>query len=402
MAGLKYLTAILGLGAFIATEGARAETSPLSIKPEGFGLEINSFTARERAMGEAGMASITKQGLSIPNPSRTAFHDKTSFTATFDTDVDYLQDNATSNRTSSFVLPSLGLNFSLRKYGNLGFYYRQRFERNYSYSPLDPSRPDVLQSFSAEGGVYEVATTYALSPIPSLAFSLGYHFLLGRERLIKPVTFNQFPDSANLYNGENLSDTVSTRSQGGYPSASVTYRNRLFSLAASGALGVSLDQTITHGLTGMINDDKRTADKDLPWSLAVGGAYKLKANQTLVADFSYEPWDESASPLLNPAIHTGLGYEYLGTGGPYEPYYRKIAYRGGLGFERLYLEETDQYFLTAGSGLPLGKRGNILDLAIKYGHRGTLKNNLWTEDLIKISVSLTGVGVWGQPVRKRR
>ena len=34
------------------------------------------------------MASITKQGLSIPNPSRTGFHDKTSFTATFDSDID--------------------------------------------------------------------------------------------------------------------------------------------------------------------------------------------------------------------------------------------------------------------------------------------------------------------------
>lgn len=401
MSGLKLLTA--GFCALLVAETARAETSPLSIQQDGLGIEVSPYTARERAMGEAGMASIQKQGLSIPNPSRTAYNDKTSFTASFDSDVDWLQDETTSNRTSTFLLPSLGFNFSMRKYGNLGLYYRQRFHRNFTFTPADPARPDVLQTFTAEGGVYELAATYALSPIPSLAFSLDYHFLLGRERLIEPVTFNGDPDSTNLYNGENLAgDTVATRSSGGYPSASITYRNRLFSLAASAALETSLDQTITRGITGMISDEGRTRTKDIPWNVALGGALKVKPNQTVVADVSYAPWDENVSTLLNPAFHMGLGYEFLGTGGPYEPYYRKIAYRGGLGFERLYLDETDQYYLTGGTGLPLGRRGNMVDFAIKYGHRGTLKNNLWTEDFIKISVSLTGVGVWGQPVRKRR
>jgi hypothetical protein len=79
-----------------------------------------------------------------------------------------------------------------------------------------------------------------------------------------------------------------------------------------------------------------------------------------------------------------------------------MAVRGGLGFERLYLDETDQYFVTLGTGLPLGRRGNMVDIALKYGHRGDLENNLWTEDFFKISATLTGVSVWGQPVRKRR
>jgi long-chain fatty acid transport protein len=79
-----------------------------------------------------------------------------------------------------------------------------------------------------------------------------------------------------------------------------------------------------------------------------------------------------------------------------------MAFRGGLGYAKEYLDETDLYYLTLGTGLPLGRRGNMLDISLKYGHRGGLENNLWTEDFLKVSATLTGVSVWGQPIRKRR
>ncbi|GEM_PF-1290151 len=389
--------------AALAISSGRAETSPLSIHPEGFGLEVSSYTARERGMGEAGMASITKQGPSLVNPSRTAWNEKTSFAATFESDVDYLQDSQTSNRTSTFVLPMLAMNFQTRLPLNIGVFYRQLFHRNFSFTPLDPANPAAVQSFIAQGGLYEVGGVLAYSPLPQLSLSLGYHFILGRERTIESSKFDGQPDSVQLFNGTNLEgDTLSTRSTGGYPSASVTFRQKTFSLAASGALGATLDRTLQRTVTNMGSQEQTEDQRDLPWKASLGGSYKIRSNQTVVADLAWESWDDKTSPLLNPAFHLGSGYEYQGSGGAYEPYYRKVAYRGGLGFERLYLEETNLYFLTAGAGLPLGRRGNLLDIALKYGHRGTLENNLWSEDFIKLSVTLTGVGVWGQPVRKRR
>ena len=381
----------------------QAEASPLSFLSEGFGIAQSPHESREKAMGEAGMASITKQGLSIANPSRTAFHDKTSFTATADGDVDYLQDPETSNRTSTFIIPAIGLNFSLRKYGHFALFYRQRFHRNYSFTPLNPFQEDAVASFSAEGGLYEAAFTYAVAPIPSLALGLGYHYYMGRERLIEPTEFTGNPRNSELHNGEDLEgDTLFTRSSGGLPSLSMTVRQPKFSLALVGALGATLEQEGKRSITHLISNQKWSGTKDLPWSISGGGAFKPVSNQTVVADFAWESWEDDGSGILNPAYRLGIGYEFQGKGGIYEPYLRKVAYRGGLGMERLYLEETDLYFLTAGTGLPLGRRGSLLDFAIKYGHRGSAKNNLWSEDFVKLSLSLTGVGNWGQPVRKRR
>lgn len=395
--------AVLSLCLLGAAARALAESSPLSIHAEGYGVEQNAFGARERAMGEAGMASITKQGISIANPSKTAFHEKTSFTATADGDVDYLRDGETSNRTATFLIPNIGLNFSLRKFGHLAFFYRQRFHRNFSFTPLEPLQEDAVQTFTTEGGLYEAAVTYALAPIPSLAIGLGYHYYLGRERLIERGDFDNDPSSGDLYNGVNLEgDTLSTRSQGGQPSLSVTFRRPKFSLALATSMGITLSQNGSRSITNLVSNQKWEGSKDLPWSLSAGGAYKLATNQTFVADFAWQGWEDEGSGILNPSYKTGFGYEYQGRGGIYEPFHRKVAYRGGLGYERMYLEETDLYFLTTGTGLPLGRRGSWLDFAIKYGHRGSVKNNLWSEDYVKLSISLTGVGNWGQPVRKRR
>lgn len=353
-------------------------------------------------MGEAGMASITKQGLSIANPSRTAWHDKTSFSVLADGDVDYLQDDLTSNRSATFLIPSIGLNFSLRKFGHLALFYRQAYHRNYSFTPLVPLSPNAVQSFSAEGGLYEASVTYALAPIPSLALGLGYHYHMGRERFIEPALFSGDSTESTAFNDEEMADTLSVRSHGGYPSLSATFRRPKFSVALRGALGTTLDLDTRRSITHLVSNQEWESEKDLPWSMAGGLALKPSDNQTVVADFAWEAWETDASGLLNPAFRAGVGYEYQGRAGIYERYLRKLAYRGGLGFERLYLEESNLYFLTLGSGMPLGRRGSLLDFAIKYGHRSSVKNNLWSEDFVKLSVSLTGVGNWGQPVRKRK
>lgn len=380
-----------------------SETSPLSALPPSFGTPVSNYNARERAMGEAGMASINKSGPSLPNPSRTAFNDKTSFAATFETDLDYLQDNETSNRASSFAIPSIALNFQTQSAINFGVYYGQLFHRNFSYTPMVPSNPDAVQSLTFEGGLYEIAGTLAYAPIPMLSIALGYHLLLGRERSIESSVHNANLADSSLRNSVNLEgDTLSIRSSGGYPSVSVTLRQKSFSLAASWALGATLDRTYSRSITNLASSQTYTDQRDLPWSLAVGGAWKLTGSQTVVGDVAYQAWDDNVSTLLNPAFHSGVGYEFQGNGGAYETYYRKIAYRGGAGFERLYLDETNVYFLTLGAGLPLGRRGNLFDVALKYGHQGRLENSLGTEDFIKLTVTMTGVGVWGQPVRKRR
>lgn len=402
---LRYPFPVLAptLALFAAVLPALSETSPLSALSQGYGVEVSGQGAREKAMGEAGLASVNKQGPSLVNPSRTAWNDKTSFSATFDSDLDWLQDNERSNRTTSFVIPDIALNFQTRLPLNIGVYYRQRFQRDFSFTPPTQATPDAVQSFSAQGGLYELAGTVAYAPAHWLALSLGYNFLIGRDRFIESAKFDQNPANGDLFNGENLKgDTISVRSTGAYPTASLTFRQKTWSLGASGSLSTDLNRTITRSVTGLISNEESKDSRSLPWTAQAGAAYKPGPRHTLALDFGWEAWDKDSTGTLNPAFRVAGGYEFQGSGTTYEAYYTKMAIRGGLGYERQYLDETDLYYLTLGAGLPLGRRGNMLDIALKYGHRSGVENNLWTEDFLKVSATLTGVSVWGQPIRKRR
>src|SRR5690606_35436893 len=79
----------------------RAEFSPLSVHPEGFGMPVAQMGARERAMGEGGLAAVSRGGFFLPNVSRSAFHDKTVFVASLENDVDWLRDDASSSRMTT-------------------------------------------------------------------------------------------------------------------------------------------------------------------------------------------------------------------------------------------------------------------------------------------------------------
>jgi len=382
---------------------AYAETSPLSALPQGYGVEVSGQNARENAMGEAGMASVNKQGPNFANPSRTAWNDKTSFSATFASDLDWIQDPETSNRTTSFIIPDIALNFQTRMPLNVGVFYRQRFQRDFSFTPADQVTPNVVQSLSAEGGLYELGGTVAYAPAQWLALSLGYNFIIGRERFIESAEFDKNPANDTLFNSENLKgDTLSIRSTGGYPTASLTIRQKSWSLGVSASLPADLNRTRTRTVTGLLSDEQGDETRTLPFMLQAGVAYKPTIRQTLALDAGWEAWGNDSTGTVNPAFRVGGGYEYQGTGTTYEAYYTKMAFRGGLGYEKQYLGETNLYYLTLGTGLPLGRRGNMVDIALKYGHRSGVENNLWTEDFLKVSATLTGVSVWGQPVRKRR
>jgi hypothetical protein len=39
---------------------------------------------------------------------------------------------------------------------------------------------------------------------------------------------------------------------------------------------------------------------------------------------------------------------------------------------------------------------------LKYGHRSFSGDTFFAEDYVKISASVVGVAIWGQPARKRR
>ena len=374
---------------------AHAEYSPLSTHEEGDGMPVAQMGARERAMGEAGMAGVSASGFFLPNISRSAYYERTSFTATLEGDEDWLRDDASANHMATITLPTLATFIKTSKLGTIGAYYQQSYQRR--FAAVRVVGDTINQGYSAEGGQYMLGLSWAYSPIPMFAFGVSENIVLSHDRFIKSSTFT---DDPNLINAENLLDTTEMNGWGAYPTFSATYHSRRFDAALSYTPEIHLDITQESHISHLVSDTLSDTTRALPMKISGGVAWHPAARQTLVFDLYYEDW--TGGGYLNPAYKAGLGYEFRGADNPFEDFRKRISYRGGLGYDVLYLRKVPEVYGTLGLGLPLGRRGHVMDISLKYGHRSFNGDTFFAEDYVKLSASIIGVGTWGQPARKRR
>lgn len=386
-----------GLFAFCFLTGmARAEFSPLSANSQGQGMPISPMESRERGMGEVGMASLATKGFFFPNMSRSAYYDRTSFSATLETDMDWLRDHSSSSHNLTTAMPTVATFIKTSKASALGLYYQQTYQRKFGVS-LDTGI--VKQGFEADGGLSLLGVSFAYSPMPLFSLGISENVVMGHDRFIQPASFNNSLNDT-LLNAENFEDTLEMNHWGIFPTFSGTVHTKRLDAALSFTpktdLTTSLQRRSTRLLTDSIPDTTRT----LPMTLAAGVGWRISKRQSAAVDLYYEDWNGNGG-VLNNSVKAGAGYEFRGLDNPFEDYYKRLTYRAGLGYNLLYLQKVPELYSTVGLGLPLGPRGHVLDVALKYGHRSHDGNTFFAEDYVKISASVVGVSIWGQPARKR-
>ncbi len=374
----------------------RAEFSPLSVHPEGFGMPIAQSGSRERAMGEGGLAAVTPHGFVPLNVSRTAFFEKTAFIATLENDLDWLRDDDHSTRMATGTFPTLATLFKTRNFGTFGAYYQQTHLRNFeARNPGSGTQPE--QRYTAEGGMYVLGVSWGYSPLSWLALGVSQNIALGRDRFIRTADFSGIaPPEADQLEG----DTLEISHLGSYPTLSATLRTSHVDLALSYSHSAELTSERTRSTSGLLSDPLPDTTGNLPRVFAAGIGWKAADRHLVAFDFIYEDWERIGA--VNPAWQAGIGYEFAGSSSPFDGALKRTAWRAGAGHKVLYLRETPEIYVTAGAGVPLGPRGHQLDVALKYGHRSHDGNTFFQEDYVKVSASVVGVSVWGQPARRRR
>ncbi|HSQ40856.1 MAG TPA: hypothetical protein VLM37_01095, partial [Fibrobacteraceae bacterium] len=86
----------------------------------------------------------------------------------------------------------------------------------------------------------------------------------------------------------------------------------------------------------------------------------------------------------------------------YDPFLRRNTFRAGAWTRTWYLEGVREYAGTLGFGMPLGKRGAMLDLGLYVGSRDFDAPLEGSEVFWGVRLGLTGIGEWGKDSHKRR
>ena len=165
------------------------------------------------------------------------------------------------------------------------------------------------------------------------------------------------------------------------------------------------DSVVVKPDVDIINDQ---SDKSitLPMKIGVGLAFGIPGKLTVTGDYMQQDWASIDNATLLPqgsydlAVATSLraGIEYTPDFEAFRGYYNLMSYRLGGFMNESYVKigdyQLNDYGITFGVGLPLGRTKSSLNIAFTYGSRGTLENNLIKENYGILTFNVTLHDLW--------
>jgi hypothetical protein len=138
--------------------------------------------------------------------------------------------------------------------------------------------------------------------------------------------------------------------------------------------------------------------------LAAGISYRHKDKWMLGFDYVRQDWTKSAfisnNARFDPKVGESfrMGFEIVPNRYDIRYYAKRMAYRGGVYFDKTYIGFNDKqvmaFGITLGTSLPIYKWHNAVSLAIDMGQRGTKASQLVRERYINFMVNINLHDIW--------
>ncbi len=376
-------------------------SSPYSLYGLGLTNELN--TGKTNALGHAGIAIPSNDGINSLNPASYSTIPKYSFffdvgvkiqkETLVDSNGDEPRLNANfSNIAIAFPInKKSGLGVSLIPYTNVGYTILD-IESN-----IEGSTDTFTTNVFGSGGLNDFKISYGYALFPKFRLGVSGSVLFGE---IKET-------ESNIINNELISLNESNTYSGLRFNAGFQYDiTKKLSFGSTvtlpTTLGGSQNTTIlqSDGSTLEIEDD--LDDFKLPLELGFGLYYKFNEQYSFNFDYKYNFWETTNQ---SDRVGTYVDQEFFGLGLEYTPrkeglkYWQRIRYRAGFNFDNGNLSIHDQriknYAFNVGLGLPFQrKRNSMLNISYSYGQQGLVSNGLIKENYHLLSLNLSLEGLW--------
>lgn len=415
--------------AFFGVYAQDGTVSPYSY----FGIgELRSATTVEnQMMGGIGVYADSIH-INLQNPAAYAdlgvqFGETFGLT-TYTAGISYNQVNlksATAEESSSITnLDYLALAFALREDLAVGFGLMPLSSVGYNFeSAIDGvgDDPNIVNRYSGTGGLNRVYGTVGWGITDYLKIGVTANFNFGtlnseRLQLVEDVQLATFDERSSRINGVDLNYALNytPRFKEKYrlhssirinTQANLTARNtqRIGSVVAdedSPALGTELEASeVNLEAIGL----KETEVK-IPTTFTLGLGFGKDRTWFLGGEYSFQDLGDYSNPFLQ---FDNLEYDQASTlafGGFWVPdhtsfkYLNRVSYRAGVRLEKSGMlvngTEIDNFGITFGLGLPLGRSLSNLNVGFELGRRGTTDANLIEEGYFKINVGLSLSDQW--------
>lgn len=161
------------------------------------------------------------------------------------------------------------------------------------------------------------------------------------------------------------------------------------------------------GVRDIIESDTEVIDINLPSKLTLGAGIGKHKKWFAGIDISTigtnklnnRTFNNSETDFKN-ATRVALGGFYIPKYNSLTNYGSRITYRAGMRYENTGLvirnEDINEFGISFGVGLPVGRKLSNVNLGFEYGSRGTTTSNLVKENFINLNISLSLNDKWFQ------
>ena len=380
-----------------------------------FGLGVLSDRSQGMSRGMNGVGVALQNGNQLNTLNPASYGGVDSLTMIFDASItgqltNFQEGNTRQNAktanfeyiTASFrAWRNVGVAVGILPVSNVGYSYTTKNVINEEYGTLS-------ESYSGEGGLREAFIGVGWRVLKPLSVGVNAGYLWGDFNRTVLATNSKINSQMKSY-----SATVkSYKLDAGIQWQQQMGRHDMLTLGATLGVGHKLNADPSLSIISVAEADTTTLTAknglELPWSWAVGMAWKHHNSLTIAADVELQKWGNTVFPtyaignkyaatkgLLKDRLSMSAGVEWVPNATDIRHYLRRVHYRFGAGLTSPYYKIGNQngprdFSVSMGLGLPIQNTYNnrsILNISGQWV-RSSAKDFI-TENMFRINIGIT-------------
>lgn len=268
---------------------------------------------------------------------------------------------------------------------------------------------DYTVNHTGRGGLGNGIIGLSYAPSPGLSFGASMRYLFGtieHSRLLNTTSTSSVGISGGTTT-ESISMKGIVTTMGGMYSGfgSIAEGLKHLSLGVVLSSRSRLNSTRQYIYTSAAETDSTDEAKGsfiIPVAFGVGLSYQAGERFLLASDYYTQMWGKAEFNGLRPddlrnSFRWGIGGERIPNRDMTAPWLDRLALRLGFYYHATYYrvnnEPINEWGLTGGFGFPFGGDSR-LNLALEYGKRGTVRNSLIQDTIIRATLSVSLSEAW--------
>lgn len=379
----------------------------------GVGLLVHREDASAAGMGHAGIAVAPNEWINIANPAAINNLDSTTFYLNFQMKAFHAK--AESEMEDQSVtranIDGIAMAFRVKKWWGMALGYTPYSTVGYNITETRYVYGDDSEytlKYEGSGGLSRAYWNNALSVFNRhLSFGASVGVLWGTFTNKETAVFSGTLNGENVYNTRKYTCNNLFFEYGVQFHFNLGQNNFRFGAIYSDkrAMRSSYRQVVSNDISSQLFLEEKIATKgefSVPRSYGGGIAY-TRGKFMATGDFRYNEWGSIENVKYKESVYykdnytIGGGIQYS-AGKREDPFFKRMRYRLGYYYstENIVVRQTkfDEYGVTAGLTIPLGRWNNSIVIAYEHVRRGTLENGLVKETYKNIKLSFNIRETW--------